>query len=138
MAEMRGARMVSAYSSTADKASVFEVSAMVMIGTSAGFDLPTEGGCMSEGSSGCTFAIAAWTSWAAASMLRSSLKVMLIVTAPWALVEVIASKPAIVVNCFSSGVATADAMVSGLAPGKPALTEMDGYSTGGRSLTGSL
>ena len=29
-------------------------------------------------------------------------------------------------NCFSSGVATADAMVSGLAPGRLALTEMAG------------
>jgi hypothetical protein len=37
---------------------------------------------------------------------------------PSALVEVIESTPAIVVNCFSSGVATADAMVSGLAPGR--------------------
>ena len=42
-----------------------------------------------------------------------------------------------VANCFSSGSATADAMVSGLAPGRPACTWMVGKSTVGRSLTGS-
>ena len=45
---------------------------------------------------------------------------------PWPLVDVIASMPAMVENCFSSGVATDDAMVSGLAPGRLALTEMVG------------
>ena len=45
--------------------------------------------------------------------------------------------PAIVENCFSSGVATAAAIVSGLAPGRLALTEIVGKSTVGRSLTGS-
>ncbi len=40
-------------------------------------------------------------------------------------------------NCFSSGVATAEAIVSGLAPGKATLTWMVGKSTLGRSLTGS-
>ena len=35
-------------------------------------------------------------------------------------------EPAIVENCFSSGVATAEAMVSGLAPGKTAVTEIVG------------
>ncbi len=45
---------------------------------------------------------------------------------PWRLVEVIVSMPGIVENCFSSGVATADAMVSGLAPGRLALTEIVG------------
>jgi len=50
---------------------------------------------------------------------------------------VMLSIPAMVVNCFSSGVATAAAMVSGLAPGRLALTEMVGKSTVGRSLTGS-
>ena len=42
-----------------------------------------------------------------------------------------------VVNCFSSGVATADAMVSGLAPGRRAVTWMVGKSTVGRSDIGS-
>ncbi len=40
-------------------------------------------------------------------------------------------------NCFSSGVATAAAIVSGLAPGRLALTLIVGKSTFGRSLTGS-
>jgi hypothetical protein len=38
---------------------------------------------------------------------------------PSALIEVIESTPAMVENCFSSGVATAEAIVAGLAPGKP-------------------
>jgi len=42
--------------------------------------------------------------------------------APWMFDEVIESRPAIVENCFSSGVATEDAIVSGLAPGSDALT----------------
>ena len=45
--------------------------------------------------------------------------------------------PAIVENCFSSGNATDEAMVSGLAPGSPAVTRMVGKSTLGRSATGS-
>src|SRR5580698_9301461 len=39
-------------------------------------------------------------------------------------------------NCRSSGVATDDAMVSGLAPGSPALTLITGYSTCGIGATG--
>src|ERR1700687_4331633 len=39
-------------------------------------------------------------------------------------------------NWRSSGVATAEAMVSGLAPGKPAPTEMTGNSTCGSGATG--
>src|SRR5215510_9389424 len=61
---------------------------------------------------------------------------MVICVRPWALVDVIESTPAIVENCFSSGVATADAIVSGLAPGRLAVTWMVGKSTFGRSLTG--
>ena len=56
---------------------------------------------------------------------------------PAMLVEVIESRPAIVENCFSSGVATDEAIVSGLAPGRLALTWIVGKSTFGRSLTGS-
>jgi hypothetical protein len=41
---------------------------------------------------------------------------------PCELLELIELTPAIVENCFSSGVATEAAMVSGLAPGSPALT----------------
>ncbi|MND09363.1 hypothetical protein D3C83_326250 [compost metagenome] len=56
---------------------------------------------------------------------------------PSALVEFIESRPAMVENCFSSGVATADAMVSGLAPGNVAVTWIVGKSTFGSAATGS-
>src|SRR6185369_13347135 len=56
---------------------------------------------------------------------------------PREFVEVIESMPAMVENCFSSGVATDEAIVSGLAPGREALTWMVGKSTFGKSLTGS-
>jgi hypothetical protein len=85
---------------------------------------------------GWAAAMAACTSWAAASMFRSSVNWMVIWVAPSALVEVIESMPAMVENCFSSGVATAEAMVSGLAPGRLAVTWMVGKSMLGRSLTG--
>ncbi len=92
---------------------------------------------MSLGSWRCTAAMAACTSCAAASMSRSRLNWMVIDVEPRLLVEVMLSMPAMVENCFSSGVATAEAIVSGLAPGRPADTEMVGKSTFGRSLTGS-
>ncbi len=56
---------------------------------------------------------------------------------PSELEELIESIPAIVENSFSSGVATDDAIVSGLAPGSEADTEIVGKSTLGRSLTGN-
>src|SRR5262245_12516879 len=58
------------------------------------------------------------------------------VVAPRRLVDVISVTPAIRPNCRSSGVATEDAMVSGLAPGRIACTEMTGNSTEGRDATG--
>ena len=70
-------------------------------------------------------------------MLRSSENWIVMAVSPSALVDVIESMPAIVRNCFSSGVATAEAIVSGLAPGSAAWTWMVGKSTLGRSLTGS-
>ena len=54
------------------------------------------------------------------------------------LLETIESSPEMVENSFSSGTATEDAMVSGLAPGKLADTLIVGKSTFGRSLTGNL
>ena len=68
------------------------------------------------------FAIADCTSWAAASMLRERPNCKVIFVDPCELDDVMASMPAMVANCFSRGVATADAMVSGLAPGRLALT----------------
>ena len=55
---------------------------------------------------------------------------------PVVLVELIESMPGTVANSFSRGVATEAAMVSGLAPGRLALTKMVGKSTLGRSFTG--
>ena len=77
---------------------------------------------MFGGSCGAARAMAACTSCAAPSILRlrSNCKVTWVV--PSELDEVIESMPAIVENCFSSGVAIADAIVSGFAPGKLAET----------------
>ncbi len=57
---------------------------------------------------------------------------------PRKLVEVSCATPGIWANCRSSGWATEEAMVSGLAPGRLALTLIVGKSTAGRSLTVSL
>ena len=56
---------------------------------------------------------------------------------PSALVEVIWLTPGICANWRSSGCATEDAMVSGLAPGSEPLTWMVGKSTCGSGATGS-
>src|SRR5688500_20369691 len=77
------------------------------------------------------------TSCAAASMLRLMLNWSVIWVRPSVLVELMESSPAVVVKFFSRGVATEEAIVSALAPGKLALTVMVGKSTVGRSLTGS-
>src|SRR5207245_1569373 len=55
---------------------------------------------------------------------------------PRPLEEVICVTPAMRLNWRSRGVATAEAMVSGLAPGKPAPTEIVGKSTCGSGATG--
>jgi len=61
--------------------------------------------------------MAAWMSLAAASMLRSRSNCSVIIVVPTPLVDVISARPEIAANFCSSGVATADAIVSGLAPG---------------------
>src|SRR5262252_7726758 len=66
-------------------------------------------------------------------MFRSSENCNVIDVLPSELVDVIESSDAIVENCFSSGVATAVAIVSGLAPGNDAFTEIVGKSTLGKS-----
>jgi hypothetical protein len=55
---------------------------------------------------------------------------------PRALDEVISVTDAIRPNWRSSGVATEDAIVAGLAPGNPAFTEIVGNSTSGSGETG--
>ena len=96
---------------------------MFMIGASAGFTLRNVGGDGSvDGSCRAAAAIADCTSCAAASMLRSRENVSVIVVWPSEDCDVIESMPAMVENCFSSGVATAEAIVSGFAPGRLAET----------------
>src|SRR3954469_17391419 len=108
------------------------------MGWSAGFTLRNEGGVgISGGSCPPACVIAACTSSAAPSRLRLRLNWMVMLLCPSVFVEVIESMPAMVENCFSSGDATDDAIVSGLAPGNDAFTWMVGKSTFGRSLTGS-
>jgi hypothetical protein len=65
-------------------------------------------------------------SCAAASMFRLKVNWSVMDVWPWLDTEVMASMPATVENCCSSGVATAEAIVSGLAPGRVALTVMVG------------
>src|SRR6202035_6067116 len=108
-----------------------------MMGASAGLTLRYEGlfGRFA-GSWPRAPLIAAWTSRPAASMLRfkSDCRVMLV--EPRELVEVISETPAMRPNWRSKGVATEEAMVSGLAPGRLALTWMVGNSTCGSGETG--
>ena len=59
-------------------------------------------------------------------MFRLSANCRVIEVLPCVLVEVISSTPGMVEKAFSSGVATDEAMVSGLAPERFALTEMVG------------
>jgi len=82
--------------------------------------------------------VAEFTSTAAAAMFRSRENWMLMVVAPWELEELIESMPEIEENYFSSGVATVAAIVSGLAPGRNAVTLIVGKSTSGRLLIDRL
>src|SRR5215831_15564262 len=120
---MRCAINVSAYSSTCDSGSTSEFKDMKRIGLSAGLDLRRPGGFgMPGGSCGSDAEIAVCTSCAAASMLRLKLNCRVIEVEPCELDELIESIPAIPENCLSRGVATDDAIVSGFAPGRMALT----------------
>ena len=69
------------------------------------------------------------------SRFKSNCRVIRV--SPCWLDEVIELRPEIAASCFSSGSAIDDAIVSGLAPGSDAWTEITGKSTLGRSLTGS-
>ena len=99
------------------------VSATYKIGWSPGLSLMYVGGLgISAGSCLSVCDIADCTSCAAESISRSRLNCKVMAVVPSALEEVMVSRPAMVENCFSNGVATAEAMVSGLAPGRPACT----------------
>jgi len=92
---------------------------------------------MSAGRDREALEIADCTSRAAASMFRSRANSRVIEVVLRALEELTLSSPGIAVNSFSSGVATEDAIVSGLAPGSAAVTCMVGKSTFGRASTAS-
>src|SRR5262249_22265788 len=81
--------------------------------------------------------IAACTSRAAASGSRLNSNCRTTEVEPRLLDDVISVTPAIRPNCRSSGVATADAIVSGLGPGRLAETWIVGNSTCGSGATGS-
>src|SRR5579883_3546817 len=91
-------------------------------GAAAGFCRKNDGGMIPVGRCTSACEMAACTSWAAALMLRSRANWMVIEVEPRTLDDVMLSMPAIVESCFSSGVATDAAIVSGLAPGRLALT----------------
>src|SRR5262245_10978401 len=109
-----------------------------MIGASAGFTLRYVGRFGRFGGSWPTAAaMADWTSRAAPLISRARSNWSAIVVAPRKLTDVISVTPAMRPNWRSSGVATAEAIVSGLAPGRPATTLMVGKSTWGSGATGS-
>ncbi len=70
-------------------------------------------------------------------MLRDRSNCSVIELTPTPLHDVISLSDGIEVNCCSSGVATADAIVLGLAPGYCAVTLIVGKSTLGTAATGS-
>src|SRR5580698_6454487 len=108
---------------------VAEVSPIIRIGESAGLIFRQLGFCGKlVGNWPRAALIAACTSRAEASMLRLRSNCMVIEQLPSELDEVISLRPAIRPNWRSSGVATEDAMVSGLAPGNAAETMMVGNS----------
>src|SRR5438874_2726921 len=115
-----------------------EVMARIMIGASAGLTL-RQFGFDGRFAGSCPRAalIAACTSRAAASMSRSSSNCSVTLVDPEELFEVICVTPAMRPNCRSSGVATAEAIVCGSAPGSDAETEIVGNSTCGKGATGS-
>ena len=96
---------------------------MINTGASAGLTLRYDGGLViSIGKRLWARNKAACTSTAALSMSRLLLNSSVTLVLPKVLVELMTLMPSIVENSFSKGRATADAMFSGLAPGKLALT----------------
>ena len=131
------ARTESAASNTRPIGIASDVRARIKIGASAGFTFRYVGLLTSPAGSWLRAAlIAACTSRAAASMLRLRSNWRTTVVAPSRLLDVISVTPAIRPNWRSSGVATEDAIVSGLAPGRMACTWMTGNSTCGSEATG--
>src|SRR5262249_38202258 len=110
--------MTSAYSLTVWIGKVSDCAARIRIGASAGLTFRYVGGDgRLRGSCPVAALIAARTSCAAASMLRLRSNCTVIATTPEPLTEVSWVTPGICENWRSSGWATDDAMVTGLAPG---------------------
>src|SRR3569623_1940233 len=110
-----------------------------MLAKSDGFTLRWLGGVgMFGGRRRTRCEIAGCTSCGAASMSRARAICSVILVLPVVLVEFIEVTPGMALNCCSSGVATAAAMVLGSAPGSEAEMLMVGMSTLGSSLTGRL
>src|ERR1700733_1431902 len=111
---------------------------MIMIGASAGFTLRYVGllGRL-LGRKLRAALIADSTSRVAASMLRFKSNCSVMLACPRVLCEVISVTEEMRPNSRSSGVATDEAMISGLAPGSEADTDTVGKSTCGRGETGS-
>ena len=81
------------------------------------------GGCgIPGGNNGVACVMAVRMSGGTSLILRRRLNWSVIWHAPRLLTEVIESRPSIVENCRSNGVATVEAIVSGFAPGKLAET----------------
>ena len=132
------ARMLLPASNTCASGRVSERRSRIRIGESAGFTLRKLGRVgRFDGSSPPAALIAAWTSRAAAVTSRSRSNCIVIVVEPSALAEVISVSPAMRPKRRSSGVATAEAIVAGLAPGSDAETEIVGKSICGSGDTGS-
>src|SRR6478609_6909469 len=116
---------------------VLEVSAIIRTGAAAGLALRKFGSVgRSVGKSASEALIAACTSRAARSMLRPMANWREMLVVPSELVDVIWSMPAISPRRRSSGAATVDDMMVGSAPGRDALTRIEGKSTDGMLATG--
>lgn len=121
------ASTVDAASYICPRVSALDVSARIMIGASAGFTLRYVGlPGMPEGSSVRAALMAACTSRAALSTVRDRSNCSVMRVLPRLELDVISLTPAIAPSARSSGVATVAAMVSGLAPGRLADTEIVG------------
>ena len=123
---MRGMISVSTMVCSAFAGRVLSRTDRISTAWSAGLIFLKVGGVgISTGSRRVTADSADCTSSAAASILRSSANWTVMLVDPVDDDEVIWSMPEIVDNWRSIGVATDDAMVAGLAPGRPAL-DLDG------------
>ena len=131
-------RIVEATSYMRPVSTTVEVRARIMMGASAGLTLRYVGLLgRFEGSWPAAALMADWTSRAAPLMSRDRSNWSATPVEPRKLAEVISVTAAMRPSWRSSGVATAEAIVSGLAPGSAADTMTVGKSTCGSGATGS-